>query len=237
MMAKHDFEGPEDKRRVFREICRQVHPVFRYFFLERFEDASTWLLNRTAYIQSLATNSILGYVVGLGDRHLQNILVDKHSCEIVHIDLNLIFDQAKKLRVPERVPFRLTRDLVDGMGPFGVEGMFRKSCEYTLEVLRDNSDTFLTLLEVFRHDPLCRWTISDATAEKLKKRGKEIAVAPLCDTGTTEADRVNLEVRDKLSGLVNGSALSVVGQVNYLIQQASDELNLASIYSGWEPWY
>ena len=31
----------------------------------------------------------------------------------------------KALRVPERVPFRLTADLIDGMGLAGVEGVFR----------------------------------------------------------------------------------------------------------------
>lgn len=31
--------------------------------------------------------SLVGYVVGLGDRHVQNILVDCNTAELVHIDL------------------------------------------------------------------------------------------------------------------------------------------------------
>lgn len=31
--------------------------------------------------------SVVGYVVGLGDRHVQNILVDCNTAELVHIDL------------------------------------------------------------------------------------------------------------------------------------------------------
>ena len=30
------------------------------------------------------------YVVGLGDRHIQNILVDKETAELIHIDLGII---------------------------------------------------------------------------------------------------------------------------------------------------
>ena len=30
---------------------------------------------------------LVGYVVGLGDRHVQNILVDCNTAELVHIDL------------------------------------------------------------------------------------------------------------------------------------------------------
>lgn len=38
------------------------------------------------------------------------------------------------LETPEVVPFRLTQNLVDGFGVSGYEGVFRKSCEITLQV-------------------------------------------------------------------------------------------------------
>ena len=50
----------------------------------------------------------MGYLLGLGDRHLDNILLDTRSGEVVHIDYNIIFDRGLQLRVPEIVPFRLT---------------------------------------------------------------------------------------------------------------------------------
>lgn len=37
------------------------------------------------------------------------------------------FEQGKILPTPETVPFRLSRDIVDGMGITGVEGVFRRS--------------------------------------------------------------------------------------------------------------
>lgn len=68
----------------------------------------------------------VGYVVGLGDRHVQNILIDLQTAELVHIDLGVAFEQGRILPTPETVPFRLTRDIVDGMGISGVEGVFRR---------------------------------------------------------------------------------------------------------------
>ena len=49
--------------------------------------------------------------MGLGDRHLDNILLNKHNGRVVHIDYNIIFDKGRQLRVPEIVPFRLTPTL------------------------------------------------------------------------------------------------------------------------------
>lgn len=39
------------------------------------------------YLYSVATNSMVGYILGLGDRHVLNILVDKTTAELIHIDL------------------------------------------------------------------------------------------------------------------------------------------------------
>lgn len=47
-----------------------------------------------------------------------------------------------------QVPFRLTRDVIDGMGVAGVEGVFRRCCEETLSVMRTNKEALLTIIEV-----------------------------------------------------------------------------------------
>ena len=48
---------------------------------------------------------------------------------------------------PRKVPFRMTRDVVDGMGVTGVEGACRRCCEETMRVLRANKDSLLTIIE------------------------------------------------------------------------------------------
>lgn len=45
----------------------------------------------------------VGYVVGLGDRHSMNVLMDQVTAEVVHIDLGVAFEQGLMLKTPERV--------------------------------------------------------------------------------------------------------------------------------------
>lgn len=45
----------------------------------------------------------MGYIVGLGDRHSMNILIDEDTAEVVHIDLGVAFEQGLMLKTPERV--------------------------------------------------------------------------------------------------------------------------------------
>ena len=142
---------------VFKEIRKNYHPVMRHFFTERNRMPLAWFESRLKYSRSVATTSIVGHVLGLGDRHISNILIDSHSGEVVHIDLGIAFEQGKLLTVPERIPFRLTADMVDGFGISGTEGVFRRCAEETLRVLREGSNVIKTVLEVFKYDPLHSW--------------------------------------------------------------------------------
>ncbi|KAI8897600.1 hypothetical protein BC833DRAFT_36026 [Globomyces pollinis-pini] len=119
---------------------------------------SNWWTKTVSFARSTAVMSVVGYVLGLGDRHLDNILVDPQSGQIIHIDFNVCFEKGRTLRIPELVPFRLTQNLVKAFGPFGVDGAFRIACEEALWVMRDNREILLTLLEAFIYDPLVDWT-------------------------------------------------------------------------------
>ena len=33
---------------------------------------------------------LVGYLVGLGDRHIQNILIDQNTAELIHIDFGKV---------------------------------------------------------------------------------------------------------------------------------------------------
>ncbi len=50
--------------------------------------------------------SMVGHIVGLGDRHGDNILLDCGSGECVHVDFDCLFDKGLTLTIPEVVPFR-----------------------------------------------------------------------------------------------------------------------------------
>ncbi|XP_066595255.1 serine/threonine-protein kinase SMG1 isoform X2 [Prorops nasuta] len=122
-------------------------------------NVGSWWQATKNYSYSVAVMSIIGYIIGLGDRHLDNVLVDLNTGEVVHIDYNVCFEKGKTLRVPEKVPFRLTQNIKTALGVTGIEGIFRLACEHTLRVMRRGRETLLTLLEAFVYDPLVDWRV------------------------------------------------------------------------------
>ncbi|KAK3095904.1 hypothetical protein FSP39_020638 [Pinctada imbricata] len=200
------------KLKVFLEVCSKFQPVFRYFFMEHFPEPAEWFEKRLIYTKSVATTSIVGYILGLGDRHVQNILVDVNTAEFVHIDLGVAFEQGRILPTPETVPFRLTRDIVDGMGVSGVEGVFRRCCEKTMEVMHQNQEALLTILEVLLYDPLNNWTMSPHKAVKIQAH-RDRADESEMNTTTDILDITNGASSPGSPAIVNPSPLTASGLI------------------------
>ena len=77
----------------------------------------------------------------------------------------------KRDNFPEKVPFRLTRMLVNAMEACGIEGNYRNTCEMVMKVLRENKESLLAVLEAFVYDPLIQFkllTLSDDDGDVLK---------------------------------------------------------------------
>ncbi|XP_027365272.1 serine/threonine-protein kinase ATR [Abrus precatorius] len=219
---------PEDEM-LKNKILPMFPPVFHKWFLTTFSEPAAWFRARVAYAHTTAVWSMVGHIVGLGDRHGENILFDSTSGDCVHVDFSCLFDKGLQLEKPELVPFRLTQNMIDGLGITGYEGIFLRVCEITLSVLRTHRETLMSVLETFIHDPLVEWTKSH------KSSGVEVQ--------NPHAQRAISNIEARLEGVVVGVAaapslpLAVEGQARRLIAEAVSHKNLGKMYIWWMPWF
>ncbi|OAA40923.1 TOR kinase [Metarhizium rileyi] len=138
--------------------------LYRVLWLKS-KSSEAWLERRTNYTRSLGVMSMVGYILGLGDRHPSNLMLDRITGKIIHIDFGDCFEVAmKREKYPERVPFRLTRMLTYAMEVSNIEGSFRITCEHVMRVLRENKESVLAVLEAFIHDPLLTWRLTSTAS-------------------------------------------------------------------------
>lgn len=224
--------------------------------------SETWLERRTTYTRSLAVMSMTGYILGLGDRHPSNLMLDRITGKVIHIDFGDCFEAAiLREKFPEKVPFRLTRMLTYAMEVSGIEGSFRITCENVMKVLRDNKDSLMAILEAFAFDPLINWGFDLPTKKIEEETGIQLPVMnanELLSNGAIteeEVQRVENEhknairnaramlvlkrITDKLTGndIRRFNDLDVPEQVDKLIQQATSVENLCQHYIGWCPFW
>ena len=204
-----------------KDICGKFPLVFHEWFIEMFPEPQAWFAARLRWTRSCAVMSFVGHVLGLGDRHGENILVEEAAGGAFHVDFNCLFDKGTTFECPERVPFRLTRNMVDAMGACGAEGPFRKAAELTAQILRQHEHTLMTALYPFVHDP----TVDQKDAKKPPAWGDVHAVL----------EKVKMKVRGLLPN--ETLPLSVEGYVDLQIKEAMDQWNLARMYIGWAPFF
>merc|ERR1719419_1254259 len=227
----------KEKHRVFQDICKNFPPVFGHFFWERFKEPSIWYEKRLSYTRSVATSSMVGYILGLGDRHLANI------------DFGIAFEQGQLLPIPETIPFRLTRDIIDPMGITGVDGVFQRCAEVVLDVMRKEQQAIHAILDVILLDPMSTWTLTPSKRLLVQRDNDDVSTglqlgsfvrsalgrngANARKSENAMAASVTLKVTQKLNGRVTGDGgqgLSVEGQVRHLIQEARDPVKLCSLF-------
>ncbi|XP_044288721.1 serine/threonine-protein kinase ATR isoform X2 [Varanus komodoensis] len=225
-----------EKLKVYKETLLPRHPpIFHEWFLRTFPDPTSWYSSRSAYCRSTAVMSMVGYILGLGDRHGENILFDSLTGDCVHVDFNCLFNKGETFDFPEIVPFRLTHNMVNGMGPMGTEGLFRRACEVTLRLMRDQREPLMSVLKTFLHDPLVEWSkpVRGNTKTLVNETGEIV---------NEKAKTHVLDIEQRLQGViknrnrVKGLPLSIEGHVHHLIQDATDENLLCQMYLGWAPY-
>ncbi|KAJ1905664.1 hypothetical protein LPJ81_001801 [Coemansia sp. IMI 209127] len=233
-----DNSSPSEEEQFTKKLLPLFPSVLHEWFLQSFPDPRSWLASRTNFTRSAAVMSMVGYILGLGDRHCENILLNEKTGGVVHVDFNCLFEKGKTLEKPEKVPFRLTHNMVDAMGATGYEGTFRKTCEMTLGLLREHQDALMSVLESFLHDPLVEWSKRTTRATSRAAANKDAAAAAGGGGGggqqpNEHASRSLDVIRKKLQGNQGSTPLSVEGQVSELIRVATDPSKLFQMYVGW----
>ncbi|WKX91246.1 hypothetical protein Q1695_009798 [Nippostrongylus brasiliensis] len=208
--------------KLFREACTHFQPVFRHYFYERHRDVKSWTRMINNYRRSLAQWSTVTYVVGLGDRHLSNVLFEVDTCKLVHIDLGMILEYSKRsLPIPERVPFRLTRDLLDPILIEGTEGRLAVEAVRAMRLLRDSKQVILGLASVLLRETISNFEEVESNMGERPSFVSETAIARL---------------RDKLNGTDDTFGVqNVEHQVRRLFAEATNVDNLSRMFVGWMP--
>ena len=137
--------------------------------------------------------------------------------------------------------------MVAAFGPTGCEGPFRLACEAALGLMRKQKDVLMSSLRPFVYDPLVDWLPKDGggdskrskAGDKSKETG-EVVNETAVETLKNISNRLKGLIDEKKKSMDTMSSshipLSVAGQVQHLIKEATAYENLSQMYHGWAPY-
>ena len=98
---------PIQRLEAIKQIMKETSPNdLRDMMWLKAQDAESWVRHTLNFSTTSAVMSIVGYIIGLGDRHPANIMIQRSSGRVIHIDFGDYFEVAKERKyLSEKIPF------------------------------------------------------------------------------------------------------------------------------------
>jgi DNA-dependent protein kinase catalytic subunit len=172
----------ESAQKLWRKMTRTIPDDFlRRYFSRISSSPEVFLTLRSECAKSLSVSCIFGYILGLGDRHLDNLLLDSKGGSIVQIDFGICFGMgASVLPVPELIPFRLSPQLRALFQPLDGTNLLRHYMIETLTSLRsdDGRQSLKNALEIYVNDPVVDWLKAPLMKDELRELINDVKWEP-----------------------------------------------------------
>ena len=126
------------------DILKKYNNIILSYYKE-IANKNEQVLNKylDSYINSCAGYCVVTYILGIGDRHLENLMIDNRG-RLFHIDFGFILGKDPK---PAPPPIKLCKEMVDCMG--GKESKrydeFKHKCVNAYLVLRENARVIVNM--------------------------------------------------------------------------------------------
>jgi DNA-dependent protein kinase catalytic subunit len=177
-----------------------------------------FLAMRRRYGATLAASSVCGWVAGVGDRHLQNVLVDLRDGSLVHIDFGYAFGTATAiLPIPELTPFRATPAMMGPLAPHDAHAALRGDMAQAMHALRRGSALLRGVMDVFLREPLIDWQ-REARLQSMKS-GRAAAKTKNEDGGLDQTQR----------GGSSSATIGAAGKVDAAVGLSGDEARVVEL--------
>ncbi|XP_067836012.1 DNA-dependent protein kinase catalytic subunit isoform X2 [Heptranchias perlo] len=152
--------------------CQRAAPqdLLRRAFTKMSTTPEAFLALRSHFASSHALMCVSHWILGIGDRHLSNFMINLETGGMVGIDFGHAFGSATQfLPVPELMPFRLTHQFLNLMLPMKESGLIYSIMVHGLRAFRLDPDLLLSTMDVFVKEPSLDW--KNLELKQLKKGG------------------------------------------------------------------
>ncbi len=158
-------EGAQPLSSVIDEYSQagELNPIQAYMRRYHYSPSDPYFIMNDVmkrYIHSCAGYSVITYILGIGDRHLDNLLM-KANGEFLHVDFGYIFGRDPK---PFRPELRFTQEMMFAMG--GEDSLLYKefltSCSSAYNCIRRSSHILLNLIRL-----MSELSITDLSVQQL----------------------------------------------------------------------
>ncbi|XP_074056019.1 DNA-dependent protein kinase catalytic subunit isoform X1 [Macrotis lagotis] len=172
--------------------------LLRRAFVKMSTTPEAFLALRSHFASSHALICISHWILGIGDRHLSNFMINMETGGMIGIDFGHAFGSATQfLPIPELMPFRLTRQFINLMLPMKETGLIYSIMVHALRAFRLDPGLLISTMDVFVKEPSLDW--KNFEQKMLRKGGSWTREVNMTEINWYPLQKINYAKR-KLAG-------------------------------------
>lgn len=147
-----------EKSRTLREISMDGYSLQNYILDQECNKEEPVFIIKRRFLQSLAISSCLSYILGLGDRHLDNIMMNEKG-QLFHIDYGYLMENPKTNIFGSPI-IRVTDDMIDFLGGYNgrLYNDFQKYLIKAFDIFKLYNNIVLNYYYVLAYERFINWT-------------------------------------------------------------------------------
>lgn len=160
------------------------------------------------FAKSLAISSCLSYVLGLGDRHANNIMVSNLG-QIIHIDYGYILENPIHSSILNNPVIRISNEMIDFLGGWNSEyyQLFRNYIAKVFDIIRLYADIIINYYYILGWENMIDWEkfkkkLSDRFLNGMKFKDIEVVMLDVIESSTRSYSGAFIDLCNEYGGKI-----------------------------------
>jgi len=237
--SKSSEEKAKGKEVAYRLVCESVPSDILIFAMnQHFDTAEKYFFFQRTFTVQLAINSLLQYAFDVNERSPQKLEFNKRNGHVLSPDFRFSYSNQGFLGDPKAVPFRLTRNIVEFIGPHLMKGVFKPSLSSAASAISAYGQNIQPALHLLCRDDIISWYLSKSSQRDGPQRSTQDLERYLSDRVKKNVYMIQSRLRECAPRLDKDdkSKTALDYNVEKLITIASTPENIVSMPLTYCPW-
>ncbi len=239
--SKAPGEKESAKIQAYEHVCKTIPSnIFVLAMNEYFNNVEKYFYFQRSFASQLAVNSLLQYAFAVGERSPPKLIFNRKNGHVLSPDFRFSYSNQGFLDEEKAVPFRLTRNIEEFIGPQLMKGIFKQALSSAASAICANGQNLQPALQLLSRDDIVAWYLSKSAQRDGTQRSTQDLERHLSDRVKKNVYLIQNRLREcapRLDCDINSRTPKPIDDsVEKLISMATKPDNLVSMPLSFCPW-
>ena len=227
------------KVQAYETVCNKIPSnILASAMNEKFDSPEKYFYFQRSFTSQLALNSLLQYAFNVNERSPQKLIFNQRNGQVFSPDFRFSYSNQGFLDEQKAVPFRLTRNIVEFIGPNLINGVFKTSLSSAAAAISSKAQHLQPAMYILSRDDIIAWYLSKSAQREGSQMSPQDLERNLSDRVKKNVYMVQSRIRECTPRAEKEDATKspIDERVEALMSIAMKSENLVAMPISFSPW-